>query len=103
MLLVYKTNMKARFIRHTKVTDELGNTVEIKLWQVAPAPDKPHGFRYSLVYIVDGERAIGYDNGERQGDHRHYGDLQEAYAFTDLRKLADDFLADIERYKEQAK
>jgi len=95
--------MKARLIHHTKVTDELGNTIEIKLWQVAPASDKPHGFRYSLVYIVDGERSIGYDNGERQGDHRHYGDLQEAYAFTGLQKLADDFLADIERYKEQTK
>lgn len=75
--------------------------MEIKLWRVAPTADKPHGFRYSLVYIVDGERVIGYDNGERQGDHRHYGGRQEPYVFTDLRKLADDFLADVERYKEQ--
>ena len=95
--------MKARLVRHSKVTDELGNTMEIKLWQVAPTPDKPHGFRYSLVYIVAGERVIGYDNGERQGDHRHYGDCQEPYVFTDLRKLADDFLADVQRYKEQTK
>lgn len=95
--------MKARLIRHTKVTDELGNTLEMKLWQVAPASDKPHGFKYSLVYIVNGERAIGYDNGERQGDHRHYGNIQEPYAFTSLKKLADDFLADIERFKEQTK
>ena len=95
--------MKAQLIRHTKVTDELGNTIEIKLWKVAPATDKPQGFKYSLVYIVDGKRAVGYDNGGRQGDHRHYGDRQEAYAFTDLRKLADDFIADIERYKEHTK
>ncbi len=92
--------MKARLVRHSKVTDELGNTMEIKLWQVAPTADKSHGFKYSLVYIVAGERVIGYDNGERQGDHRHYGDRQEAYIFTDLRTLADDFLADVERYKE---
>ena len=31
--------------------------------------DKPHGYRYSLAYIVDGERVIGYDNGEGKGDH----------------------------------
>jgi len=58
--------------------------VEIKLWQVPPTTDKPHGFKYSLVYIVAGERVIGYDNGERRGDHRHYGEREEAYAFTPL-------------------
>lgn len=58
--------------------------MEIKLWQVPPTTDKPHGFKYSLVYIVAGERVIGYDNGERRGDHRHYGEREEAYAFTPL-------------------
>lgn len=93
--------MSAKLIRHMKVTDELGNTVEIRLWKVPPSNDKPHGFKYSLVYIVDGRRAIGYDNGEQQGDHRHYGGIQEVYVFTGIRQLAADFLADVERYKER--
>jgi hypothetical protein len=93
--------MAAKLIRHTKVTDELGNTVEIRLWEVPPANDKPHGFKYSLVYIVNGHRVIGYDNGEQQGDHRHYGDMQEEYKFTGIRQLAADFLADVNRYKER--
>lgn len=77
----------------------MGNTVEIKLWKIPPTPDKPQGYKYSLAYIVTGERVIGYDNSEQKGDHRHYGRLEEAYAFSTLRQLADDFLADIERFK----
>lgn len=90
--------VKGRLIRHQKITDDFGNTVEIRLWQVPPTADKPHGFKYSLVYIVAGERVIGYDNGERRGDHRHYGEHEEPYVFTTLRKLTDDFQRDVQDY-----
>jgi hypothetical protein len=91
--------MEATLIRHDKVTDELGNTLEIRLWKVPPSPDKPKGYKYSLVYIVEGERVIGYDNSERKGDHRHYGKREEPYDFSTLRQLADDFLSDVEQFK----
>ncbi len=91
--------MNARLIRHDKVTDELGNTVEIKLWKIPPTPDRPHGYKYSLVYIVAGKRVIGYDNSEQKGDHRHYGNKEERYAFTSLRQLAADFMDDVELFK----
>ncbi len=43
--------MKARLIRHEKVVDELGNIVEIKMWQLQkPNPRKEAGYKYSLVY-----------------------------------------------------
>jgi len=48
--------MGAKKIKHDKITDELGNTVEIKIWSVPPTPDKPDGYKYSLVYIVNGQR-----------------------------------------------
>ena len=91
--------MKAVLIRHDKITGELGKTVEIKLWKIPPTLDKSKGYKYSLVYIVAGERVIGYDNSEQKGDHRHYGSREEPYTFTTLRQLADDFLADVERFK----
>jgi hypothetical protein len=90
--------MKARLVRHEKVTDELGNTVEIKLWKIPPTLDKPHGFKYTLVYIVAGKRVVGYDNSEQKGDHRHYGSEEEPYAFTSLRQLVADFLEDVELF-----
>lgn len=84
---------------HQKVTDERGNTIEIKIWQLARASqDKPHGLRYSFAYIVDGKRVVGYDNGEGKGDHRHYRGKEEPYLFVDIDRLFDDFYADTRRY-----
>lgn len=92
--------MKARLIRHDKGYDVEGNTVKVKMWEVGITPDKPHGYKYSLVYIVQGRRVIGYDNAEGKGDHRHYGDRIEPYRFEGLEKLAEDFYSDVQRYKE---
>ena len=91
--------MRAQKIKHDKITDELGNTVEIKIWSVPLTPDKPDGYKYSLVYIVSGQRVLGYDNAEGKGHHRHYGALEEAYKFSSLKKLSIDFMKDIENYK----
>lgn len=90
----------ARLVRHDKVVDELGNIVEIKMWRLLkPSPDKPHGFKYSLVYIAGNRRVIGYDNAEGKGDHRHYGERELPYTFTTLQRLAQDFTGDIGKYK----
>jgi hypothetical protein len=90
----------ARLVRHDKVIDEQGNIVEIKMWRLLkPSPDKPHGFKYSLVYIAGNHRVIGYDNAEGKGDHRHYGERELSYSFTTLQRLMQDFTDDIEEYK----
>lgn len=60
--------VKAKLVRYDKGYDEDGNIIEIKMWEVGVTPDKPHGYKYSLVYIVRGKRVIGYDNAERKGD-----------------------------------
>jgi len=92
--------MRASLVRRIKVIDELENTIEIKMWQLPKATkDKPHGYKYSLVYVVGGKRIIGYDNAERKGDHRHIRETTEPYRFTSLKKLASDFYRDIERFK----
>jgi hypothetical protein len=91
--------MATELVHHTKVTDEIGNTLEIKIWKISkPTKDKPHGYRYSLAYIVDGKRVVGYDNGERKGDHRHMGNKQEDYEFTSIDKLFNDFYEDVRRF-----
>jgi len=87
-------------IKHEKITDELGNTVEIKMWKIPQSGKRnQQTFKYSLVYIVNGKRVIGYDNAERKGDHRHYGNKEEPYEFISLKKLAEDFNSDIETYR----
>ena len=90
--------MKAELIIHNKGIDEHGNTVEIKLWAVEKSSDKPYGYKYSLVYIEDAKRVIGYDNAEQKGDHRHFGDTTAPYAFTGVNQLIRDFYGDIASY-----
>jgi hypothetical protein len=87
--------MSAKLIRHNKAIDENGNIIEIKIWSVPKSIDRPFGYKYSLVYIIDGRRIIGYDNSEGKGDHRHYRDITEYYVFKDIDTLFDDFHKDI--------
>lgn len=93
--------MRGKLVLHEKITDELGNTVELKIWQVPVSEVKPHGYRYSLVYIVEGERVIGYDNAEGKGDHRHFMEKESTYLFRGLRRLVREFEADVQSYKEK--
>lgn len=100
--MVYDTNnMKAQLLIHDKQTDDLSNTVEIKVWRVPVSKHTPHGYKYSLVYIVKGTRVIGYDNERGKGDHRHFEGGEEAYPLLAVRQLIADFLKDIEEYKER--
>ncbi len=91
--------MKAALIRHSRLRYADGGLAEVKLWSVPPSLDKPHGFKYSMVYIEEGKRIIGYDNGERRGDHRHYENREEAYTFKTIDHLIADFLADVDRWR----
>jgi len=91
--------MKGRLLLHTKNVDIKGNIVEMKIWQVKPTKDKPHGLKYSLVYIEKGQRIVGYDNAEAKGDHKHYFDKEYPYQFESIDKLIKDFLADVRKAK----
>jgi hypothetical protein len=42
---------------------------------------------------------VGYDNERGKGDHRHYGDQEEVYVFTDVGTLVADFLKDVIRVR----
>ena len=88
---------KAALVRHDKVLLKNGVIVEAKIWRVLVSDKYPDGLRYSLFGIhPDGRVLVGYDNHYPKGHHRHLGDAQESYAFTDLEKLRDDFKADLE-------
>jgi hypothetical protein len=71
------------------------------MWAVPKTADKPYGFKYSLVYIVNNKRVVGYDNAEEKGDHRHYKEREEPYLFASLEKLAEDFYRDVEHIKKE--
>lgn len=78
-----------------------GDIVEIRAWRVSEAPDKPHGFKYALVFIKDGKRVVGYDNAEKKGDHRHYKGKEYPYEFQGIDKLVEDFFNDVRRARHE--
>ena len=90
--------MKAFKILHTKEIkgDEI---VEIKIWQVQESEDKPHGVKYSIVYIKGDKRLVGYDNSEGKGDHRHYEEREEPYVFHDIWHVIRDFKRDVRKIR----
>jgi len=88
--------MKATPALHEKFTHR-GGTVELVVWQVpTPVPPTLHGFKYRLVYVVDGVRVVGYDNERGKGDHKHLGERDQPCAFIDVARLMADFWADVE-------
>ena len=95
--------MKAIRIYHIKQFYEDESFIEVKIWKVPKSEDKPHGLKYSFVYVKGGKRLIGYDNGERKGDHRHYGSSEGPYSYSNIDKLLDDFMNDIAKFRKEAR
>ena len=85
---------KGNLIVHRRVIESDGSLVEIKVWQVPKNPRQPHGFKYSLVYIVEGQRILGYDNAHGR-DHRHIREKGYPYTFRSPGALIEDFLRDL--------
>lgn len=73
-----------------------GYMIHMRVWEVPqPVPPSDHNFKYALFYGRPEERTILYDNERGKGDHRHYGAREEAYRFTSVERLIEDFLADV--------
>jgi len=51
--------MKAKLVFHAKTIkgDEI---VEVKIWQMPKSLDRPHGIKFSVVYVKGGKRLLGY-------------------------------------------
>ena len=94
-------HMRARFIFRQKLIYPDEAIREMVLWQLPKSTkDRPHCLKYRLYYgLADGTRVVRYDNEMGKGDHRHYGEQEEPYSFTDVETLVADFLADIARVR----
>ena len=91
--------MKATLIHQFKQAYRRGRREGVR-WKVPePVPPTQHGYKYRLVYVVDGARIVGYDNERGKGDHRHIGGRETAYRFVDVPTLLKDFIKDVEQAK----
>ncbi len=78
-----------------------GSILRIRVWEVAEPVPPSDPFKYSCFYGRPDERVVLYDNERGNGDHRHYGEREEAYAFKDIETLIADFLADVRHERGQ--
>jgi hypothetical protein len=60
-----------------------------------------HKYKYRLAYVVRRRCVLRYDNEIGKGDHHHYDAVQSAYQFISVRRLIQDFLADIARWNHE--
>lgn len=89
---IYRRGGPSLPFRYKQLLED-GAIVEMNIWAVPKSRDAPEGLRYSFVYIdADGCRALGYDNAEGKGHHRHEGKREEFVHFESLAAHIDMFL-----------
>lgn len=87
-------HMDARKLFHHKETR--GDVIiEMVIWQLpGVSRDRPHGLKYRFFCGTTAACLVRYDNEMGKGDHRHYGNREEAYNFQSIEKLVEDFRND---------
>jgi Family of unknown function (DUF6516) len=89
--------MKAELLIRERVVYPDGALAEMVVWRVPkPTPPSRHRFKYSLVYVVSGRRALGYDNERGKGDHRHFAGREESFIFSSIEQLLARFTTEVE-------
>jgi len=94
--------MKAKELVRRRVNIAENAFAEIVIWQVPQSvPGSGHRFKYRLAFVAGGQCVLRYDNEAGKGDHRHAGQLEEAYPFSNPRQLMADFFDDITRWRNE--
>lgn len=84
--------MSAQPITQFKNIGPDGDMIESVVWRVPqPVPPSEHAFKYRLVWTVEGQRVVGFDNERGKGDHCHLDGLEVTYTFSTVEQLFEDF------------
>jgi hypothetical protein len=74
--------------------------VEVVIWRLPnPVRGSGHGFKYRLALVAGGVCVLRYDNEAGKGDHKHVGEREVPYRFTDLGTLQADFWRDVAEWR----
>ena len=93
--------MPAQLITRFKDVTADGGMLDLVIWKVPePVPPTEHGFKYHAVYVVNGQRVVGFDNERGKGDHCHLDGKEMPYAFTGVDQLIEDFIAAVAARRE---
>jgi len=74
--------------------------VEIVVWRLpSPVSGSRHAYKYRLALISKGVCLLRYDNETGKGDHKHVGEKEMSFLFTNPEKLLDDFWDDVDQWR----
>lgn len=94
--------MKATELFRQRIVYAENRFAELVLWRLPrPLSGSAHCFKYRLAYVVDEVCVLRYDNEAGKGDHRHWGNRERRYSFSDPEQLMADFQRDIERWNHE--
>jgi|SRR4051812_42542467 len=94
--------MPARLVLNQKELRPNGLIIQRVIWLLPePVPPCTHRYKYSLFCGFSGTRIIAYDNERGKGDHVHRFGREVEYHFASVRRLIEDFNADVARLAQQ--
>jgi hypothetical protein len=70
-----------RLVRNEEIFFSLYCRVVIRVWVVPKDNHFPNGIKYSLAFLFNNKRVLGYDNHEGKGHHRHEREKEEPNLF----------------------
>lgn len=74
--------------------------IEAVVWRRPRSlPGRAHPYKYRMALVSDGVCVLRYDNEAGKGDHKHVGEVEQPYTFTDLDTLQQDFWRDIDAWR----
>ena len=75
------------------------NFIEIVAWKVPKSIFYPEGIKYSFTFVHKEKRAIGFDNFNNEGHHKHYMGKKEPYKFKSLEDTANQFFKLVNKFE----
>jgi hypothetical protein len=94
------SNMPAELLIEERHVLDPAAFVEIVVWRLPRAlRGSTHRLKYRLALVVDEVCVLRYDNEAGKGDHRHIGDREERYSFTNPDALLVDFWRDVNQWR----
>jgi hypothetical protein len=93
-------NMDAELLLRKRIALLENAFVEMAVWKVPdPVRGSLHEFKYRLALVAKGICVLRYDNESGKGDHKHIGEIEMDYSFSDLDSLQADFWQDVELWR----
>ena len=82
-------------LERTDLSD--GSYIDVSIDRIKPDRWRPHGVRYRMAWVKNGECRVLFDNHHGKGDHLHVDGEELPYEFTSVEQLARDFAQEVRK------